>query len=227
MSQFSDHSLPPRVTLAFGRSGSGKTTFCFRYLVNALTEQPANAEPAACVFIFDWKLEAERRLGIPAVTTQHGCEAALASRVVILNPNVMFTSAPGQPPADKRAFAWFCQWVFAQSQSGPGRKILFVDELWKFVEPRADMVPYELQTILREGRSENLELLMATQFPKDYARPIRASVTEWICFNTEDPDDLAAVRPYFSGVDAAAELPRGSFISYCRDSGATLAGKLF
>ena len=215
------------MTLCFGRSGSGKTSFAFLYLVNALTEQPANTEPAACVFIFDWKLEASRRLGIPAVGTARGCRDALAQRIVIFDPNVMFQSLPGQPPADKRAFAWFCQWVFSVAKSGAGRKILFVDELWKFVEARADMVPYELQTILREGRSENLELLMATQFPKDYARPIRASVTEWVCFNTEDPDDLAAVRPYFGGVDAAAELPRGSFIGYNRDSRETLAGKLF
>lgn len=227
MGQFSDHSLQPRVTLVFGRSGSGKTTFAFRYLVNALTPQDANPEPAACIFVFDWKLEASRRLGLPAVGTEHGCEAALASRAVIFNPNVMFTSAPGQPPADKRAFAWFCNWVFAVAQRGPGRKILFVDELWKFVEARADMVPFELQAILREGRAENLELLTATQFPKDYARPIRASVTEWVCFNTEDPDDLAAVRGYFSAVDEAATLPRGQFVAFNRDTRAVLRGKLF
>lgn len=64
------------------------------------------------------------------------------------------------------------------AQRGPGRRILFVDELWKFVEARADMVPFELQVILREGRAETLALLTTTQFPKDTARPIRASVTE-------------------------------------------------
>jgi hypothetical protein len=40
------------------------------------------------------------------------------------------------------------------------------------------MVPFELQAILREGRAETLALLTTTQFPKDTARPIRASVTK-------------------------------------------------
>jgi len=35
------------------------------------------------------------------------------------------------------------------------------------------------------------------------------------------------VRQYFSGVDRVANLPRGSFISYNRESGEELAGKLF
>ena len=38
---------------------------------------------------------------------------------------------------------------------------------------------------------------------------------------------LDAVRPYFSGVDVAAGLPKGEFVAFNRDSGATLRGKLF
>ncbi|MGH7939450.1 MAG: hypothetical protein ACREE6_09275 [Limisphaerales bacterium] len=60
-----------------------------------------------------------------------------------------------------------------------------------------------------------------------YHRDLRAEVTEWICFSTDEPGDLDAVRPYFSGVDRVAQLPRGSFIAYNRDSGAELAGRLF
>lgn len=77
------------------------------------------------------------------------------------------------------------------------------------------------------GRAENLELLTATQHPRDYHRDIRAEVTEWVCFSSDEPAELDAVRPYYSGVDRVAERPRGSFIGYNRGSGAELRGKVF
>jgi len=52
-------------------------------------------------------------------------------------------------------------------------------------------------------------------------------VTEWVCFNTIEPGELDAVRPYFRGVDQVAGLPKGSFIGYNRESGEELAGRLF
>ncbi len=229
----SDFSLPARVTLCFGRSESGKTTFAFRYLVNALTPQKANPAPAACVFIFDWKLEASRRLGIPAVTTQHGCEAALASRVVVFNPHVAFPgdqyirNREGEKVLndDKQAFRWFCDWAFTASQRGPGRKIIYLDELKQFASKF--YIPPELNKIARMGRAENLELLTSTQFPRDYHADIRGNVTEWVCFSCTEPAELEAVRPYFPGVDRAASLPKGSFIAFNRNSNTELDGRLF
>jgi hypothetical protein len=229
----SDFSLAPRVTLSFGRMGSGKTTFCYRYLINALTPQPANPEPAACVFIFDWKLEASRRLGVPAVTTPHGCEAALDQRLVIFNPHVAF---PGDnyvrnPEGervlndDKMAFRWFCKWALEASQRGPGRKIIYLDELKQFASKF--YIPPELNKIARLGRAENLELLTSTQYPRDYHSDIRGAVTEWVCFSCTEPAELDAVRPYFPNVDKAAGLPLGSFIGFNRNSQAELPGKVF
>jgi hypothetical protein len=77
------------------------------------------------------------------------------------------------------------------------------------------------------GRAENLELLTATQHPRDYHRDLRAKVTEWVCFQMTEPNELAAVQPYFPGVAQVAALPKGSFIAYNVDSGAELSGKLF
>lgn len=73
------------------------------------------------------------------------------------------------------------------------------------------------------GRAENLELLTATEHPRDYHRDIRAEVTEWVCFSTDEPGDLDAVRPYFRKVDRVANLPRGSFIANNRETGAELS----
>ena len=187
--------------------------------MNVSTEQPANANPAACVFIFDWKLEAAQRLGLPPAGTAAQCEAAVPTRWVVFNPNVMFQER------QKDAFRWFCQWVFEVSRRGPGKKVLFVDELWRFVD--AQNLPAELERVFRMGRSENLELLTATQHPGDYHRDLRAEVTEWVCFSTDEPGDLEKVRAYFRGVDRVAALPRGQFIAYNRESGAELAGQVF
>jgi hypothetical protein len=214
-----DYSLPPCVTLIFGRAGSGKTSAAFRYLVNAATEQPANTNPAACIFIFDWKLEASTRLRVPACGSAAQCEAAVPTRWVMFNPFVMFESDL------KAAFRWFCHWAFEVSRRGPGKKIFYVDELWHFSD--AQSLPAELEKIARMGRAENLELLSSTQHPRDYHRDLRAEVTEWICFATNEPGELDAVRPYFRGVDQVADLPRGSFIAYNRESGAEMEGKIF
>ncbi|MEI7807963.1 MAG: hypothetical protein WCJ07_05715 [Verrucomicrobiota bacterium] len=215
----SDYSLPPCVTLVFGRAGSGKTTFAFRYLVNAATEQPENTNPAACIFIFDWKLEAAARLAIEPCGTAAQCEAAVGTRWVVFNPFIMFGHDL------KAAFRWFCHWVFEVSRRGPGKKIIYIDELWHFADVQS--LPAELEKIARMGRAENLELLSSTQHPRDYHRDLRAEVTEWVCFNTIEPGELDAVRPYFRGVDQVAGLPKGSFIGYNRESGEELAGKLF
>ena len=159
------------------------------------------------------------RLGLPACGTAAQCEAAIQTRWVIFNPLVMFQEQ------QQDAFRWFCHWVFESSKRGPGKKILFVDELWKFVD--SQKLPSELEKVARMGRAENLELLTATQHPRDYHRDIRAEVTEWVCFSSDEPGDLDAARPYFRGVDRVSQLPRRSFIAYNRDSGEELAGKLF
>jgi len=42
-----------------------------------------------------------------------------------------------------------------------------------------------------------------------------------------EPGELEAGRPYFRGVDRAADLPRGSFIACNRESGGELIGRVF
>ena len=147
------------------------------------------------------------------------CEAALASRWVVFNPAIMFQER------QRDAFRWFCHWVFETSKRSGGKKILYVDEMWHFAD--AQSLPIELEKIARMGRAENLEWLSSTQHPRDYHRDIRAEVTEWVCFSTDEPGELDAVRPYFRGVDRIAGMAKGNFIAYNRDSGEELAGKLF
>ena len=113
------------------------------------------------------------------------------------------------------------------AKRGPGRKVFHCDEAHNFRPTRSDMLPAYFSRILREGRAEDLEVLLSTQFPKDYARIVRNSVTEWVMFNTVERDELDAVRPYFPGVDRAAQLRPGEFLAVNRHSGAELAGRVF
>jgi hypothetical protein len=57
--------------------------------------------------------------------------------------------------------------------------------------------------------------------------PIRSQCTEFVAFNTVEPAELDAIRPYWAGVDKAAKLSKGHFVAYNRDSGAELAGRVF
>ena len=207
-----DYSLPSNVTLVFGQSSSGKTTFCFFYLLNV---------PAACRFIFDDRGQASARLKLKPCNTARECELAVPTRWVCFNPHVMF---PGARLAD--GFRWFCHWVFEVSKRGPGKKVLFVDEMWQWCDPRRDP-PEELENVVRTGRVENLELLSATHSPREFHRNIRRLVTEWIGFNTVEEFDLEAIRPYWPGVDKVRTLPKGHFLAFNRESGAELAGRVF
>ena len=164
-------------------------------------------------------MEASQRLDPATCGTAAECEAARSARWVIFNPFVMFGHDL------KAEFRWFCHWVFPVSQHGPGKQIFYVDEMWKFAA--AQSLPEALQQVARLGRAENLELLSATQHPRDYHRDIRAEVTEWVCFSMTEPGKLDSVRPCFRGVDRVAELSRVSFIAYSRERGEELAGKLF
>lgn len=208
---FVDYANPIRITLVVGQGSCGKTTFGFRYLLNS---------NFACRFIFDDRGQAADRLKIKAAGTEKECEEALATRWVCFNPHVKFSG-------DKleAAFAWFCQWAFDCSKRGPGQKVLFVDELWQWCDARS--IPPELANVAKTGRVHGLELMTLTHSPKEYHIQIRRMVTEWVCFNIVEPKDLEAIRPYFSEVDKCAQLPRGSFIAYNRETAAQLAGKLF
>jgi len=229
----SDHSLPPHVTLSCGRSGSGKTTFCFRYLVNAATEQPANDNPTACTFIFDWKLEACDRLGLSPCGTVAQCEAAVPSRWVAFDPHIMFpgTSYVTNPEGQKilnderMALRWFCRWVFDVSRRGPGKKIVYIDELKNFASKF--WIPPELGRIARMGRAENLELLSSTQYPRDYHTDLRGAVTEWVCFSNDEQAELDTVREYFPDIDQVKTFPLGTFVGFNRETKAQMRGKLF
>ena len=192
-------------------TGSGKSTFAYRYLLNA---------NCACRFIFDDLGRAATRLRMrPAVTAQE-LENALASRWVIFNPHRMF---PGDTLS---AFRFFCRWVYDASCRGTGKKLVLIDEVWQW--QNGHMIPPELALCAQTGREENLELVLATQLPHRINASIVGQSTELVCFFLQErlalkciSDDLGFDR---SIVEA---LPLGSFVAWNRLTRSKLGGKMF
>jgi hypothetical protein len=205
-----DYTLPPANTVIVGMTGSGKTTFALRYLLNA---------PAACRFIFDDLGRAATRLRIRPAYTALEVENALATRWVVFNPHRMF------PGDTKSAFRWFCQWVYDVSRRGQGKKLLLVDEVWQHQDNM--QLPRELALVVQTGREENIELVCATQLPHKINASITGQSTELVCFRVDERLALQCVRDLKADADAVQALPLGQFISYNRLSGGKLAGKVF
>lgn len=205
-----DYTLAPCSTLICGMTGSGKTTFALRYLLNVR---------AACRFVFDDLGQVAARLKIPHAATEKECEAALASRWVVFNPHRMF---PGDAAG---AFRWFCQWAFAASQGGAGKKVLLVDEVWRWCSPTA--IPRELATVAQMGRAEGLELVVATQLPQKIHASLTGQATELVCFRLAERLALATVEALGAEPSKVAALPLGAWISYGRITGSQLAGRVF
>lgn len=206
----SDFTLPPRSTVIVGMTGSGKSTFALRALINIL---------CACRFIFDDLGQASARLGIPHASTSHELEAALATRWVCFNPHKMF---PGQLD---QAFRFFCNWALAKSRLGPGHKILLVDEVWRFQSPHG--IPQELAAVAQMGRAEDLELMTCTQLPHKLHASIIGGATEAVFFRLQESNALDKVTELDGQPETIKNLIPGRFVSVNRMNGWTLPGRVF
>lgn len=206
----SDYTLEPANTLIVGMSGSGKTTFALRYLVNAV---------CACRFIFDDLGRAATRLAISPAYSSRELEAALSQRWVVFNPHRMF---PGET---KAAFKFFCKWVYEVSRRGRGKKLLLVDEIWQWQDSQS--LPRELSLVVQAGREEHLELVSCTQLPHKVHAAITGQATELVCFKIQEPLALAKLAELGADRERVADLPAGEFIAWNRLTNGSLAGKLF
>ena len=199
----------PSHTLVVGMTGSGKTTFTIRYLLNV---------KCACRFLFDDGSRFSRRLGVTPATTAKQLEEALASRWVIFNPVKMF-------PDDYAAgFAWFCQWVFDCAGRGPGLKVLVVDELWQWADARA--IPRTLRLCTQAGRERGVQLFTATQEPHRVNSSILGQSAELVCFRLQEPKAWACIKDLGADAERVGNLRLGSFVAYNRLSGGQLEGRL-
>ena len=201
----------PVCTLICGKSASGKSTFALRHLVNL---------PRGVIrFVFDPRGEYQRRLNLAAAETEEELNFALADGWVIYEPGAMFPGNSGQ------AFEWFAGWVFAQASRLPGRKVFFVDEVWKFCSRMA--IPQPLAVCVQEGRKAGLEMSFATQRPELISGAIVNERTEVVCFRLQEQISLDKAAAWGFEPAEVLALPAGAFIARNCESDAVLRGRVF
>ena len=216
-----DFRLQPKHTLVVGMTGSGKTTFVNRYLLNCAP---------ACRFIFDDLNRVWPRLRLKPCYTVAELEAHLPDRWVIFNHERMFSlvnfrSERGSPTPEHAAFRWWCGWVNEVSKRGPGSKIVCAPEMWRFCTP--DSIPREFAMLVQAGRELGVELVLDTQRPEMLNASITGSITELVCFKLKSREALKAVTDLGADPDLVEALPLGSFVSYNQLSNETLTGRIF
>ena len=216
----SDFTLEPHHTVIVGMTGCGKTTFVNRLLLND--------EAAACRFIFDDLNRMWPRLKLSCCYTSEQLAASLATRWSAVNPVKLLPLFGGDA---KKAFRWWCKWVFNRAAAGPGKKIVCIPEVWRHCNP--DSIPPELALLAQAGREVGVELVLDTQQPELLNGSVTGACTEIVVMRLMNPDGVRAVNKILlgAGIVAAADQlcqqPPGSFVGFNRISGGSLAGRVF
>lgn len=198
-------------TLVAGVSGSGKTTFALRYLV-------ADRD-LTCRFLFDPEGEFEERLGLTAAETVPELHASLEDGFVVFDPHQLF---PGQM---EQAFDRFCAWSFEMASRLPGRKLIYLDEAWKYCDRRS--IPQSLANVVQTGRKRGLESMFSTQLPHLLNGAILNELTELVCFNLGEAKALDCVQDRGADREEVGNLLPGTFVSLEKRTRGVLRGQVF
>ncbi len=196
------------VIVCAGCGQTGKSTFALRYLLNA---------PIDFRFIFDPEEEYAQRLGLAPARTAHELSMALMRGWVLFDPHDLF------PGRRDEAFAFFCEWTFDKCSALPGKKMLGVDEVWKYCSPQS--IPPELATVCQTARKRGLGLLVNTQHPTKLNGSILSEVSEFVCFRLQYERALTLAAERGFNPDQVQALPDLHFISRT-DQGGELRGAI-
>jgi hypothetical protein len=198
-------------TLVAGVSGSGKTTFCLRYLVHDRS--------LGLRLVWDADGQLASRLGLPAATTAQELSMAVEDGWVVFDPNVMF------PGRHSEGFSWFCGWAYQVAGSKPGRKCLLVDEVWRYCTNTS--IPQTLAECIQTGRVRSLDTMFAVQRPNRLNEAITNEATEFVAFRLQGANALKTVESLGADPSAVWSLPPGRFESWNLESGGRLSGRVF
>jgi hypothetical protein len=196
-----------KVIVCSGVSGSGKSTFALRYLVNASLQYR---------FIFDKEGEYSQRLQMPLAGGQYEMDLGLCRGWVLFDPHVHFAGRLAD------AFNFFCDWAYQISERLPGEKLFVVDEAWRYVTARR--YPAELSECVQSGRKRGLGCLFNTQNPDALHEVIRSECSELICFKLGEAFDWPKSKGF--KMEEVAALPTLRFIARNVDSGGELRGAI-
>lgn len=196
------------IVVCAGSGQTGKSTFAFRLLTNG---------DYVCRFIFDPENEAAQRLGLEPTRTLYDLSAHLARGWILFDPEVLFGSDV------TGAFESFCQWSFEKASALPGKKIIMVDEVWRYMSPQK--IPTQLANCIRLGRKRGIHMIFNTQTVNKLHSDLRAECTELVCFRQTEPLLLNICAEKGFNADEIKALPDLHFISRT-DQGGELRGKI-
>ena len=189
-------------------SGTGKST---------LFEKLIRKEKARLKFVFDHQGEFSARFKVPAVCDPEGlCERVATGGWVVFDPVKMY------PGRSEDAFKFFCDFVFAISETVKGRKLFCCDELQKLTNNSEE--PAELLCILDTGRRYELDCFFISQAPNRIHNGIRNQLTEIYTFRQSDKNAIAYLKD--NGFDEEQVRTLGQFKYLWRnlDTGETAEG---
>ena len=202
-----------RCILVSGCSGSGKSSYVVKYLLNA---------KFTCVFIFDPRGEYAARFKRRAACIPAELAALAQSGLVIFDPHTMY---PGGAATNfQKAFEDFCDFTFSMSGLMGGQKILFVDEMWRHCSP--NKIPLALATIVQDGRKNGVGLITSTQRANRLNEAILTECTEGVYFRMKGGnarDSLMEIDDSFP-YDEVLTLPDMHFIAHDLNTGGELRG---
>jgi len=205
------------VTLLEGVSSYGKSTFCFRYLVNADLSVRFLFDPDPGEFNPDVGEFADR-LGLSPAYDEYTLALAVVRGWVAFDPHTMF---PGRL---EEAFAWFCEWSWNLSLKIPGQKVLVVNDAWNYCSPHS--IPPGMAKIVQSGRHRRLHLMIVTTEPNKLNSSVLNGVSECVAFRLQSKQALALVTDQGFDANEVAALDRLQFVARNRDSGGELRGKV-
>ena len=197
----------------------GKSTFGLRYLCNAdlsvrflFDPDPAEGGPPDLgEFAF--------RLGLPPARDLFELSVATCQGWVCYDPHTHYAGRL------EEAFTMFCRWAYEKSLSIPGKKILMVDEIWRYVSPQA--IPQELSEIVQSGRKRGLYLMANIQEPNKLNGAIANGASEVVCFKLQGLRSLEFVeKTYGFDPEEVSSLQPLHFVARNLDSQGELRGRI-
>lgn len=157
-------SHKPTKCLVTGKSGSGKSSYFNKYLLNADYDK---------FFIYDHEGEFAFRNNISssfAITEEYVTQ----NRYIIYDPTIEWEGDI------QDGFNYFAELAFRLSQSLPGTKLFACDELQKMVGVHE--VTYELALLVETGRRYGIDTMFVSQQPNIIHNRLRNQLTEVVTF---------------------------------------------
>jgi len=201
----------PTKILVSGASGTGKSTFFTRYLLNT------KAHPLRV--IYDHEGELAYRLGFPAVRERDQLADALESGWVIYDPVQEFE---GDAPS---GFEWFCNWTFEVAKSLRRPMLFACDELQKLLTTSS--LPPEFNTLNETGRRYGVDWMFIGQATNLVHNRIRNQVTEVVTFRQADENAVKFLEGVGFNADELRGLEIGEYRTRSMLDGTARAGCLF